>query len=303
MYKSALVNYLRFLQSPSRQEAILKTVQYTLWLLSRFYRNKLQQSMLTTVSGEISWTRYLLRFFGWPAALEGIESGSWADSKGLGKAMAWTMVAYYPLEHLAYLYWKVPDAMPTTIPASIGTSFWSWRRSNTNNHNKYDSEYTISSTATTATCSRQMVAAPPSRLAAKASAWSCRFWLAYLVLDIARSMLAMQNVRRKMKQNNDGGGGGDADGKKTKTKPPPNGQPQEPEQLQSDATVDVLDLGTMRTERMQLVRDLLYVLPAIHWSLPNWDTQPWLSDTVVNGLCWLESIVGLMQGIHNFRQT
>ena len=47
--------------------------------------------------------------------------------------------------------------------------------------------------------------------------------------------------------------------------------------------------------RLQLLRNALFLLPAIHWSLPNWDTQPWLPSKAVNGLMWVESMVSLYQ--------
>eukprot|EP00980_Cylindrotheca_fusiformis_P008074 scaffold1722_cov120-Cylindrotheca_fusiformis.AAC.4 len=148
--------------------------------------------------------------------MEGVSSGSWGSPKAFGKAMAWTMIGYYPLEHLAYLKWKAPEiCMPS--------------RSD-------------------------------SRLAAKFSAWSCRFWLAYLVLDILRSRNAL---------------------------------------LKTEKDEETAAGEASRTERIQILRNALFFLPAINWSLPNWDTKPILSSGVCNGLMFLESIVCLHQGISN----
>ncbi|GAX24576.1 hypothetical protein FisN_4Hh094 [Fistulifera solaris] len=47
--------------------------------------------------------------------------------------------------------------------------------------------------------------------------------------------------------------------------------------------------------RLQLLRNALFLLPAIHWSLPNWDTKPWLPSKAVNGLMWVEAMVSLYQ--------
>lgn len=47
--------------------------------------------------------------------------------------------------------------------------------------------------------------------------------------------------------------------------------------------------------RLQLLRNALFLLPAIHWSLPNWDTKPWLPSKAVNGLMWIEAMVSLYQ--------
>jgi hypothetical protein len=138
IFKAFLSKYLRYISSPARQEGILKTLQYSLWLLSRVYgqfpcssscttdsvRKRHVIESLAALSGELSWTRYILRFFGFPAALEGIESGSWgSSSKWLGKAMAWTMIGFYPLEHLAYLHWKAPKVqwMPISSLNTVAT--------------------------------------------------------------------------------------------------------------------------------------------------------------------------------------
>eukprot|EP00531_Pseudo-nitzschia_arenysensis_P003533 CAMPEP_0116129496 /NCGR_PEP_ID=MMETSP0329-20121206/7953_1 /TAXON_ID=697910 /ORGANISM="Pseudo-nitzschia arenysensis, Strain B593" /LENGTH=107 /DNA_ID=CAMNT_0003623763 /DNA_START=705 /DNA_END=1028 /DNA_ORIENTATION=- len=63
--------------------------------------------------------------------------------------------------------------------------------------------------------------------------------------------------------------------------------------------------GTIKftTKHMRILRDALYVLPAITWSLPKWDTDPLLSGNTVNGLCWLESVLGLYQGVDDYRKT
>jgi hypothetical protein len=263
-----LHKYLAFINSPSRREAIMKLVQYTLWMLSRYHytKNTRQQQhktsamgeSLAVLSGEISWARYLLRFFGLPASLEGIDSGSWAaDSKLLGKAMAWTMVGYFPLEHIAYLYWKAPKVqwMPSVSPWGM------WRRGSIGD--------------------AENVCPAPSDIAAKASAWSCRFWFAYIVLDIARSMIVLKRekaeIDEKKKAIGQKDGNGNVDGS---------------DQEEQNAVV--------RYERLHILRNALYVLPAIHWSLPNWATDPWLPDDVVYGLCWVESVVGIYQAVRSF---
>jgi hypothetical protein len=209
--------YVKFTSSATNQDKILKVVQYSLWLLARFYSKSYYRSALEKLSEEISWTRYVNRFFGFPASLEGATSGSWGSPKALGKALAWTMIGYYPLEHLAYLKWKVPDIC---LPS----------RSD-------------------------------SRLAAKVSAWSCRFWFAYIVLDIVRSTFALTSNNER-----------------------------EEEKVSNPAS---------RTERLQILRNALFFLPAINWSLPKWDTDPLLSSEVCNGLMWLESVVCMYQGVSN----
>jgi hypothetical protein len=294
LFRAFLTKYLRYISNPVRQEAVIKTMQYTLWLLSRVY-SKLPSSnskkandvieSFAALSGELSWTRYLLRFFGLPAALEGTDSGSWAaSSKRLGKAMAWTMVGYYPLEHIAYLYWKAPKMqwVPTGSSSNAVATMWNpFGRSRTR-------------TIAMDTCpvdGNRPSSLTSSQIAAKASAWSCRFWLAYLVLDVARAVMELQKGRqirndtsKKVKQNGTVSANDDED--------------------EDDGAPKIDEHSSLvRTERLQIVRSLLYILPCLHWSLPNWDTKPWLSNDVVNGLCWIEAVVGMYQGIRNFQES
>lgn len=208
---SILQAYVKFTSSAGNQDKLLKVLQYSLWLLSRLYA-KATRAALEKLSDELCWARYVNRFLGFPAALEGVRSGSWGSPKELGKLMAWTMIGYYPLEHVAYLRWKTPDIC---FPSRT-----------------------------------------ESRLAAKASAWSCRFWLGYILLDILRSALTL------------------------------------PEKKNED---DKKPVTLSRTERLQCVRNALFLLPAVNWSLPNWDTQPLLKPVVCNVLMWLESIACMYQ--------
>lgn len=208
-WKKFLQAYSTYVGNSYNQDKLIKTIQYSLWMISRFYGGSIREA-LTKLSGELLWARYATRLVALPTALEGIQSGSWGSPQALGKAMAWSMLLYYPLEHIAYVKWKAP----------------------------------------------QLGGGGPHRLAEQASAWSCRCWVAYIVLDMVRSTLALR----------------------------PSLQPS------SD---------TQRNERLQLVRNALFVLPAVSWSLPHWDTQPWLSDITFNSLMWLESIVCMYQSIRN----
>ena len=214
--------YVKFTSSALNQERCLKVAQYSLWMISRFYRNNdTVRVALEKLSGNVSWARYITRFFGFPSALEGVRSGSWGNPKSLGKAMAWMMAFYYPIEHLAYLKWQAPSIV---LPNSKIT-----------------------------------------RLASKASAVSCQFWLAYTVLDIVKSALALR-------QNQIGTG-------------------------------KALAPAQARNERLQLIREALFTPTAIHYALPNWDINPLLSNLSLNFLFWVESLVCMYQGIASFRDA
>ena len=286
--KYILSKYLQFIKIPHRQDSILKTVQYSLWLLSKFYRNTVNpentkchhiphrmSDALMKLSGEISWARYVLRFFGLPAAINGVDLRSWAledNSKRLGQVMSWTMIAYYPLEHLAYLCYKAPSV--NWLPCAT-----------TSNACKNDVDSIIS---TDRYCYSSSI------LASKASAWSCRFWFTYLLLDIYRCTLSLRELKQNPHQTSK------ADDLVSSSDSDKNENNNNNKLTQTDKQHS--EIVTVRTEHLQIVRNILYVLPAVNWSLPNWDTQPWLHNDLVNGLCWLESMVGLFQGVRDFQQ-
>ncbi len=55
----------------------------------------------------------------------------------------------------------------------------------------------------------------------------------------------------------------------------------------------------LRHVKIQVIRCLLFILPAINWSLPNWATDPLLSEPVVNGLMLGEAYTCVYQSIRN----
>ena len=149
-----LGHYNKFVSSPTNQDRGLKLLHYTLWLLSVFWRKR--EDALKKLSGEILMGRYLLRLYGLPSAIEGARTGSWGGksvwSQRLGKIMAWSMIVFYPMEHLAYIGWKSPKLCP---PATVRAS--------------------------------------------QLSAFSCRAWTAYLLAEIAQSLLGLRELQQ-MKQ-------------------------------------------------------------------------------------------------------
>jgi hypothetical protein len=201
---------------------------------------------------------------GLPCSVEAARTGSWGDSGSsnpwihkLGRLMAWSMIGYYPLEHIAYLRWTSPQLLP-------------------------------------------------GRNAEKMSAYSCRFWLAYIVADMTKSILKCKELLRRRSELVT-----DDDHEKEvsifvflKFL-----QKCESRQcacflplLYSFVTQALVSLNhSIHNEQLQIVRSLLFTLPAIHWSLPRWDTHPWLKESVVNGLMWTEAVVSFYQSLYSFQ--
>lgn len=293
LLKSILSSYVQFIQSPSRQDSILKTVQYSLWLLSKFYRgsgtnkhrlpHRVAESLLK-LQGEISWARYVLRFFGFPAAINDVANmeNGWAtgnNANRIGRVMSWSMVAYYPLENLAYLLWKGPGIRWLPI-VSLTTPMQKNPVASTTCPNN-TSAYRYSS----------------AQLASKASAWSCRLWLTWIVLDIVRCTMALREIEQTSDHPSEETAKPASAANDDGLRQTDSVEEEAAESLQHKA------IATIRTEHMRILRNALYVLPAINWSLPQWDTKPWLSGDLVNGLCWVESVIGLYQGVHDYQKT
>ena len=57
----------------------------------------------------------------------------------------------------------------------------------------------------------------------------------------------------------------------------------------------------MTNQRIQITRSLLFVLPCISWSLPKWDTDPWLSERFANSLLLSEAALSVFQSIRSYR--
>jgi hypothetical protein len=231
-----LVHYNKFVTSAANQDKGLKLLQYTLWLFSRIYPHKKKPLMKT--SFDISFARYILRFYGLPTALEAVRNSSWEDPKAAlggttGKLMAWAMMAYYPLEHLSYVGWTAPELLPASFLIQ-------------NKANRY-------------------------------SAYSCRFWFVYLVAELTQGIMRLRRLYKEQKELGENGG---------------NGQ---------DNSAAAAIQEKITSEKLQLARSALFTLPCVSWSLPKWDTDPWLSDGFSNGLMWLESVISFYQAIRGYR--
>lgn len=106
-----LTNYVKFTSSALNTDRSLKLLQWTLWLAS--YIKKSQG--LKKLSLDLSFARYALRLLGLPASMEAARTGSWGSKNTpswLGQIMAWSMIGYYPMEHVAYARWQAPQLLP-----------------------------------------------------------------------------------------------------------------------------------------------------------------------------------------------
>jgi len=234
---SCLQKWSRYVQSATGQDRVLKFLQWTLWLLSWHFSNSGKprrrelSGALRKLYFDLSFARYATRLVGMLGAVEAARTGSWtypsqkypSTADWIGRALAWSMIGYYPTEHLAYVRWMVPS------------SSTKYRRS-----------------------------------AERWSYISCRFWLLYLLAEMAQCAVRWKELRDEQRLAE---GGGDGDDKNSKSE----------------------NRLALRNVKYQMARDALFLLPCVHWSLPNWDVDPWLPESLVNFLMWLESVVSLYQ--------
>eukprot|EP00548_Thalassiothrix_antarctica_P018237 CAMPEP_0194190220 /NCGR_PEP_ID=MMETSP0154-20130528/62197_1 /TAXON_ID=1049557 /ORGANISM="Thalassiothrix antarctica, Strain L6-D1" /LENGTH=127 /DNA_ID=CAMNT_0038912025 /DNA_START=9 /DNA_END=388 /DNA_ORIENTATION=+ len=86
------------------------------------------------------------------------------------------------------------------------------------------------------------------------SALSCRFWFAYIIIDIVQAIYRIEQIKRQKKK--------------------------ELVLCGDEESDDLVQLDrSMVDERLRGLRSLLFTFPCYSWSLSDWDTNPWLSET------------------------
>ena len=133
-----LSKYGTFSSSTFTADQGIKILQWSSWAISYATTkssnvNNISPS-LRKLYNELSMARYILRFYGMLQSLEGYRSGSWAggtwDNPLIAKIakyiMAGSMLAYYPLEHVAYAGWQMPKLVKVNANkiSSISCCFW-----------------------------------------------------------------------------------------------------------------------------------------------------------------------------------
>jgi hypothetical protein len=248
--------YVSFIASASHQDQALKVLQWTLWLLSTSCSPTRSQArgILRKYYLDIGYARYAARLLGLPAACEAVLSGSWATSSPSHPQLA---------RHLGNI---LATSMLGYYPAEYG-SYAIWMMPS---HTSIATKHRI------------------NRTAERLSAWSCRFWLMYIVAETAQCALQWKDLRDEQKQQQQlkvsgGSDSSDDDDDDETTK----------DRRDRAATLQ----NAVTNTQLQLSRNALFFLPCIHWALPNWDRQPWLPEGFVNTLMWIESVTCLYQSV------
>lgn len=305
-----LTFYTNFVSKAGNQDKLLKLLQWSLYMASVSVlelnrkksadRHNQNNNTVSPISSglrklylEISMARYVIRLLGFPTALEAFRNNSWTiqpsnddhaikDTKlnyyyWIGKILAGSMVLYYPTEMLAYVHWMAPQVFPPSLSSPRTGNRWSYI--------------------------------------------SCRFWVLYIIAELLQSIMQRNEISQKLLKekmewnhhnndcrrttgisiksfdkivvvsetsSHDDNSNGEVDSQKN----------QYDEQQHHDTIIASLT-SSYQSNQLQIYRNLLFLLPCINWSLPNWDVQPWLTEKTVNTLMWLESIVCIHQAILN----
>lgn len=119
----------------------------------------------------------------------------------------------------------------------------------------------------------------------KVSAISCIFWTTYIIGDFWVSCLKWKELRKNLLNLRELLAGRKRDDDKK-------------------AVVDLVAeetamLKKLRHIKLQVLRCLLFILPSVNWSLPNWATNPLLSELNLNGLMLAEAYTSVYQSLRS----
>jgi hypothetical protein len=112
-----------------------------------------------------------------------------------------------------------------------------------------------------------------ARRAARYSSYSCRAWSVYLVAEFFQCFLQWRSLQQKR---------------------------QEYDEAVGDAS---RDLPQEQSLKLRMLRDVLQLVPCVHWSLPNWDIQPLLPTATVNLFMWIDAVLHQYESYRAFRRA
>lgn len=167
--------------------------------------------------------------------------------------MPFAMAMYYPFEYLAFAGWFMPGMLydSTSIP---------------DDKTKQCSTPTAGWLTSPSTLTSIIRNSSNWRTPEEFSAVSCCAWLCYVVLDIVVQTERCYRISAILKTLND--------------------------RSCSSDNIIMLDLeAQLRTSKVNLVREILCLLPAFAWSWPDFGKNPKVPKTAIRTLMWIESLL------------
>jgi hypothetical protein len=250
--------YVSFVASASHQDQALKVLQWTLWLLSTSCSPSRSQvkALLRKYYLDIGYVRFGTRLLGLPVAIEAVLSGSWA------------VVTNGSSPRFSGLHRQLGTILATSMLGYYPLEH---------------AAYALWMMPSNSTVSAKHQA---NRTAERLSAWSCRFWLLYILAETTQCALQWKELRDEQQKQQVRG---DSDDSKA-------GDNDDDDETTTKERAAALQHAVTNTQ-LQLSRNALFFLPCVHWALPNWDRDPWLPERFVNTLMWMESCVCLYQSV------
>mmetsp|Transcript_19089 Transcript_19089/g.36166 ORF Transcript_19089/g.36166 Transcript_19089/m.36166 type:complete len:308 (-) Transcript_19089:121-1044(-) len=250
-----LQRYTRIVGKSLHRDRLLKTLQYTVWWYSHMGLKNSQAA--ANLYNDVCWARYVSRLTEWPTALEALWNDSWTIDFGCSSNS--NSNNNNNNNNNTLFLQKLGRILGRILAASMFVY--------------YPAEH--------AAYGRWKVLPQPTtgqqRLAERYSAWSCRAWLVYILTDIVQGYVALTTP---MPSNHDDDDNNNKDNNTDKDK---------------EALLALQQQSKRHKQQVVMLRNILFLLPAYHWSLSDWDRRPWLKSTTVNLFMWLEAIVSLYQ--------
>ena len=230
--------YCKWTSSSLLTERGLKMFQWTMWLLSQITKDKYKvlSPSLRKLYSDLSMMRYVLRLYGLPLAVEGFRTGSWSGGSWKDERIH-KLGKFAALSMIVYHPLEMVAWAQWTMPKLIPTS-------------RVDGN--------------------------RVSAWSCRFWVAFIAADLYGSILKKQELENNMKLIS-----GEASG----------GTTAERRAIEKSISMN----------KLQILRNVFFTGPCLTWSMNEWATNPLLRENWCNGLCFAEAVTCMYQSIFSIR--
>jgi translation initiation factor 2 beta subunit (eIF-2beta)/eIF-5 len=276
-----LAFYIKFVATPVNQDKLLKLMQWSLYMCSLAViarRNKNASNLhssqwLHKLYGEVSWARYILRILQFPMALDAVLNNSWTTQAAVKCDASPTTGDPSTTQRIYNVVGKVLSYSmllyyPTELMAYL---LWMKPPNPLSTTTAVAKQQILCTDGICLVEKRRWLSlyAPPQLSTWTPEKWSylsCRCWLAYVAAELIQCVVQYKELLPQVP--NDEG-------------------------LSSNRDLE-------RQRRMivlQGVRNALFLLPCLQWSLPKWDTQPLCPTYTINTLMWFESLVSLYQAI------
>jgi len=287
-----LTSFGKFTEKSMYTERGIKLLQWTIWLISQLTKNNQRlpkefSPSFRKLYVDLSNMRYVLRLYGFP--------GSWAAVRGGGRP--WAGSPPYSYSHSlscasasesanSNSCWK--DGRITTLANVMAWSMFIY----------HPLEHVAYANWTMPKLLRRIDGN-------KLSAWSCRFWLAFIVADWAGSYLKnceLSNHKKTllMERNSISNSiSGSNVLSKSHSNSNNNAHDDDRNQNQHDKIAKEIEAieKCIKMNRLQMVRNFFFFPPCLNWSLDKWATDPLLSENFVNGFSLAEAIVCIYQSV------